>query len=126
MSSPRSVMLGQNDLDRLDTLIRRCDPSETQLLFDELDSATVIPDHLLPGDVVAMNSQVSFIDLDTGAQSHIKLVYPGEASASQGHVSILAPVGAALIGLKVGETIEWPLPNGGRRRLQIVSLQQHR
>lgn len=126
MSSPRSVMLGQNDLDRLDTLIRRCDPSETQLLFDELDSATVIPDHLLPSDVVAMNSQVSFIDLDTDAQFHVKLVYPSEASAAQGHVSILAPVGAALIGLKVGASIEWPLPNGGWRRLQVVSLQQHR
>jgi len=126
MSSPRSVLLGQKDLDRIESLIRRSDVREAELLSDELYDATVLPDHLVPADVVVMNSQVTFIDLDTDATSRVRLVYPADSGSTKDCVSILAPVGAALIGLRVGEEIEWPLPMGGRRRLKVLALSQPR
>jgi len=92
------------------------------LLLDELDAASILPDHLVPADVVTMNSLVIYRDLDTGLEANIQLVYPEEADAAGGRISILAPVGAALIGLRVGERIEWPLPNRHRRVLEVVSV----
>ncbi|MCB1846371.1 MAG: nucleoside diphosphate kinase regulator [Halieaceae bacterium] len=124
MPFPRSVLLGQQDLNRIEALLHRSKADDYRQLFDELDAATVMPDHLLPRDVVVMNSRVTFLDLDTGLESAVKLVYPDEAGAAAGNVSILAPVGAALLGLRVGESIEWPLPGGGRRRLQVVSQER--
>lgn len=123
MSSPRTVIVGQVDLDRINALLRTTDSKERTLLFDELDAATVLPDHLLPNDVVCMHSMITFIDLDTALASTVRLVYPHEVGNAAENISILAPVGAALIGLRIGETIEWPLPNNRRRRLQVVAVE---
>lgn len=122
MLSQRSVLLGQRDLARLDALVRRSASMDSSQLFEELDAATVVEDHLLPDDVVRMNTRITFVDLDTRVESTIELVYPHESQGSPNRVSILAPVGAALIGLRVGETIDWPLPNGRQRRLQVVAV----
>lgn len=122
MLSQRSVLLGQRDLARLDALVRRSASTDSSQLFEELDAATVVEDHLLPDDVVRMNTRITFVDLDTRVESTIELVYPHESQGSPNRVSILAPVGAALIGLRVGETIDWPLPNGRQRRLQVVAV----
>lgn len=122
MQSQRSVLLGRRDLDRLDTLIGNRTSKETSQLYEELDAAIVVEDDLLPDDVVRMNTKITFVDLDTHAESTIELVYPHEVNGIATRVSILAPVGAALIGLRVGETIEWPLPNGKHRRLQVLSV----
>jgi regulator of nucleoside diphosphate kinase len=81
-----------------------------------------VEDDLLPDDVVRMNTRITFVDLDTRTESTIELVYPHEVGGIASRVSILAPVGAALIGLRVGETIEWPLPSGTHRRLQVLSV----
>jgi regulator of nucleoside diphosphate kinase len=122
MLSQRSVLLGQRDLARLDALVRRSASTDSSQLFEELDAATVVEDHLLPDDVVRMNTRITFVDLDTRVESTIELVYPHESQGSPNRVSILAPVGAALIGLRVGETINWPLPNDRQRRLQVVAV----
>lgn len=122
MLSQRSVLLGQRDLARLDALVRRSASTDSSQLFEELDAANVVEDHLLPDDVVRMNTRITFVDLDTRVESTIELVYPHESQGSPNRVSILAPVGAALIGLRVGETIDWPLPNGRQRRLQVVAV----
>jgi regulator of nucleoside diphosphate kinase len=122
MFSQRSVLLGRRDLDRLDTLISNLASKESSLLYDELDAAIVVEDDLLPDDVVRMNTKITFVDLDTGVESTIELVYPHEVQGDAGRVSILAPVGAALLGLRVGEAIEWPLPNGRRRRMEVKSV----
>ncbi|MCB1688430.1 MAG: nucleoside diphosphate kinase regulator [Halioglobus sp.] len=125
MSNPRSVLVGQRDSERLEGLLRNLKYEENRLLFDELDSSTVVADHLLPSDVVTMNTMVTFADLDTQAESTVLLTYPHEVGKSANAVSILAPVGAALLGLRVGETIEWPLPNGKLRKLKVISLSRH-
>ena len=122
MIHSRSVLVGERDFARLQTLIRKSDAAAVELLYDELDAATVVPDHELPADVVAMGSTVTFVDVDSDQTSTVSLVYPAAADASKRRVSVLAPVGAALIGLRVGETIEWPMPNGGSRRLQVVEV----
>tara|TARA_R110002072_G_scaffold23437_6_gene81136 strand:- start:6592 stop:6972 length:381 start_codon:yes stop_codon:yes gene_type:complete len=119
MLSQRSVLIGRRDLARLDTLIHNRASNETSLLYDELDAAIVVEDDLLPDDVVRMNTTIRFVDLDTGVESTVELVYPHEVQGDARRVSILAPVGAALIGLRAGETIEWPLPNGRHRRLEV-------
>ena len=125
MSNPRSVLVGRRDSERLEGLLRNLNYDDNNLLFDELDSATVVADSALPDDVVTMNTMVTFIDLDTQAESTVMLMYPHEVGNAANAVSILAPVGAALLGLRVGETIEWPLPNGRVRKLKVVSLNRH-
>lgn len=124
MNRTRSVLVGERDHARLHALLAKADPEAVELLYEELDAATVLPDAELPADVVTMGSTVTFLDTDTGEESTVSLVYPSDADASRNCVSILAPVGAALIGLRVGETIEWPVPRGGHRRLQVVAVRR--
>ncbi len=69
-----------------------------------------------------MNSRVQFKTLETGDTSEITIVYPSNADSSKARVSILAPVGAALIGLRVGDEIEWALPTGLVRTFRILSV----
>ena len=64
----------------------------------------------------------SACERETGAEREATLVYPKDASATEGRISILAPVGAALIGLRAGDSIDWPMPNGRSKRLRIVSV----
>lgn len=122
MTQTRSVLVGKGDYARLSTLLTRSDPQSTRLLFDELDAATILPDAELPADVVVMGSVVSFRDTDSGEESTVELVYPPEADPARRRVSVLAPVGAALIGLRVGEHITWPVPNGRDRHLMVMSV----
>ena len=122
MTFLRFVIVGRGDRDRIEALLQTAGSSQDGLLLDELDAASILPDHLVPADVVTMNSLVVYRDLDTGLEANIQLVYPEEADAAGGRISILAPVGAALIGLRVGERIEWPLPNRHRRVLEVVSV----
>jgi regulator of nucleoside diphosphate kinase len=69
-----------------------------------------------------MGSTVGFVVEETGEQRTVKLVYPGEADIEQGRVSILTPVGAGLIGLRVGQSISWPTRSGEERLLRIESV----
>lgn len=123
MTHPRSVLVGARDHARLLSLIAKSDTPAVALLYDELDAATILPDAELPSDVVAMESTVTFRDIDSGQESTVELVYPAQADASRNRISILAPVGAALIGLRVGEQITWPVPNGRDRHLEVVSVE---
>lgn len=106
----------------LDTLDGGRDAELLEQLATELARAEVVEPERLPADVVRMNSSVSFRDLDSGETRELQLVYPHEAAAGRGRVSILAPVGCALLGLSVGQEIDWPLPDGRRRRLQVISV----
>jgi regulator of nucleoside diphosphate kinase len=117
--------VGNLDYVRLLSLIAKSDRKAVTLLYDELDASTVVPDAELPDDVVAMGSVVTFHDTDTGEESTVELVYPAHADASRRRISILAPVGAALIGLRVGERIAWPVPNGRDRHIEVVDVRSN-
>ena len=121
-ASFRSVTISQRTFDTLQSLLRKLNSREYSALADELDAATVVADELVPPGVVKMNSVVTFRNIESGRVSTLKLVYPNESSVTSESVSVLAPVGAALIGLHEGEEICWPLPNGQSARLQIIDV----
>lgn len=120
------ILVSSTDLGRLDALLEihgaGRDAALVEQLGAELARAQVVEPGDFPEDVVRMHSTVSFRDLDTGETRHFQLVYPHEADAGRGCVSILAPVGCALLGLSVGQRITWPLPDGRTRRLQVISV----
>lgn len=123
-SSTPSLLMMRRDYERLSSLVQRIDSDIASLLEHELERAQVVSGEEIPQGVVTMNSEVRFQDLDTGKESHVVLVYPQEADIQKSRISILAPVGAALIGLRVGQSIDWPLPNGKRRRLKVISVRE--
>jgi regulator of nucleoside diphosphate kinase len=126
MSLGRSIYVTQRDLERLQRLLEthgsRRDAEACTALEDELGHAVVVDPTKIPPDVVTMNSRVRFEDLDTGEQLEMTLVYPKDADVNEGRVSVLAPVGSALLGLSVGQSIQWPLPDDKKRRLRVVSV----
>jgi len=95
-------------------------------LLREIDRATVVlPKVALLADAVTMNTQVFYTDETTGARQHVNLVYPQEAGGCACCVSILAPVGTALLGLSAGQAIEWDFPDGVHRRLRVDQVIHH-
>ncbi len=122
MTQTRSVLVGRTAHARLLSLIATSGAEAATLLFDELDAATVVADSEIPSDVVVMGSMVTFRDVVTREESTVELAYPDRADPSRGRISILAPVGAALIGLRVGEQISWPVPHGRDRHLEVVEV----
>ena len=88
------------------------DASEAERLLQELNSATVLDPHEIPGDVVTMNSVVKISFVDSGKQQEFKIVYPQESDFKQKKVSIFSPIATALIGFRVGDIIEWMVPAG--------------
>lgn len=88
-------------------------------LADELDRAIVVPWDRIPTDVVTMNSRLIYSDESAGVTREVQLVYPQEADSTLGRISVLAPVGCALLGLSAGQSIEWLLPSGNVHRLRV-------
>ncbi len=120
---PKIIMTSQ-DLDRLEALLDKL-PAATfpgkDELQTELDRADVVEPQEVPGDVVTMNSKVRFA-LESGEEFCLTLVYPKDMDGSTERISILAPVGSALLGLSTGEHIEWPRPGGGMMKVRIVEV----
>lgn len=92
------------------------------LLADELSRAAVLPANQMPLNVVRMGSKVTYLDEGNGVSRNIELVFPEDADFKSGKISVLSPVGTALLGLKAGQTIDWSFPNDPYRRLQVVSV----
>lgn len=120
-----ALVISQRDYQHLLQLIEKNTSDAADALDAEISRAKIVAQEKLPADVVAMESQVTFTDLDSGEAKTVQLVYPQAADVSQLKISVLSPVGSALIGLKVGGTIEWPVPQGKKRRLQVVAVAQH-
>jgi regulator of nucleoside diphosphate kinase len=77
----------------------------------------------VPAGVVTMNSSVHCREQGSGKDYHLTLVYPKDANADAGKISILAPVGSALLGLQVGQHIDWPAPGGKTLKLELLSVE---
>ncbi|WP_407280965.1 nucleoside diphosphate kinase regulator [Aromatoleum evansii] len=90
----------------------------------ELERAIVLPVESIQTNVVTMNARVHYRDEKTGLDREVQIVFPDEADIAQGKVSVLAPVGAALIGLSVGQAIDWDFPDGTERRLTVIAVDQ--
>ena len=106
------------DMKRLDKLIELMhefaarDKRHLQELEDELGRAKVVPPKEIPQDVITMNSKVRVKDLSSNEEIVYHLVFPGGANVDQNKISILAPIGTALIGCRVGDLVEWEVPAG--------------
>lgn len=101
--------------------LRGCD-ALVELLAEELDRAELVEPAAVPRDVVTMHSSVRFIDHDTGEVRTVTLVYPGEEDSRQGRISVVAPVGSALIGLQAGATMAWRTLDGRTKRLSVLEV----
>jgi regulator of nucleoside diphosphate kinase len=90
-------------------------------LASELERALLVAADAVPADVVVMDSVVRVRDLSNGAPREFTLVYPAEADIESGRISVLAPLGTALLGFREGDEVEWVMP-GGLRRLRIEQV----
>jgi regulator of nucleoside diphosphate kinase len=122
-----SITISSFDKKRLLGLIEEweADPHDRAHIDDlaeELERANVLEPQAIPGDVVTMNSRLLLTDADTGEQKRITIVFPGMANADEGKISVLAPLGTALLGYRVGELVEWNVPSG-LRRFQIDAIE---
>lgn len=94
---------------------------EVNQLRGELDRARVVPSREVSGRVVTMRSTVVLRDLANDQEFTCTLSYPDEADADAGRISVLAPVGAAILGFREGTVVEWEVP-AGTRRLRIERI----
>lgn len=119
------LIVSREDYQRLNGLIERYQMGRladaAADLEDELARATVVEPHSIPPDIVRMGSKVRFRFVDADEAREVTLVYPGEASVDEGRISVLAPIGTALIGLHVGQRISWSTPEGARV-IEVVAV----
>ncbi len=127
---PRRVYITNADQSRLLTFIsreREFGGGNTENLTDlecEIKRATITSAKDIPKDVVTMHSRVWLQDLDSGEDVFYTLVYPAEADLAEGMISVLAPVGTAILGYRVGDIVEWIVPGGtARYRIEKVLFQ---
>lgn len=98
------------------------DQEHLEELSLELERAQVLQPEQVAADIVTMHKQVRIVDLSNGTQQELTLVSPAEANVSARRISVLAPLGTALLGYRQGDEVEWLMP-GGVRRLRIESVQ---
>ena len=121
------IVMSRQDASRLRSLVaseksrRGQDREHLADLEHELDRANVVEGQMLPGDRVAVNSTVRVRDLDSGTAHDYTLVWPSHADAAQRRISVLAPMGTALLGCRAGDRVEWQMP-GGLVRLVIEEV----
>jgi regulator of nucleoside diphosphate kinase len=119
------IMLDAAYSERLETLAAGAMRGARELgdrLMREVARATVVPSHEMPPDVVNIGSQVTFRDEATGSERSVTVVLPPDADIARQRISVLTPIGAALIGLKAGASIGWETRDGEARRLTVVEV----
>ncbi|MBR0652399.1 nucleoside diphosphate kinase regulator [Roseomonas terrae] len=120
-----SILLSENDHGILVGLAMsgaRRNPEAARLLMEEADRADLVPATRLPANVAALGSQVVFTDEANGVTRSVQLVLPSEADIGKNRISVLSLVGAGLIGLKAGQSIDWPMQDGRLRRLSVTRV----
>jgi regulator of nucleoside diphosphate kinase len=95
--------------------------SEMRALESELARAEIVAPDELPPDVITMNSSLELLDRDTKERMEFTLVFPIDANIEDGKISVLAPLGTAMIGYRVGDEFEWVVPYG-LRRLKVTAV----
>jgi len=105
-------------------LNRRVPVESREALEGEMARAAIVPPDELPPDVVAMHSTVWIRDVDSEEVEIYQLVYPSEANVTRDRISVMAPVGTALLGYRVGDVIQWRVPSG-TRRMDIIRVEQN-
>ena len=120
------ITVSEIDYDRLVGLAssaRARSPEVADELLSELDRAEVVSATGVPAGVVQMGSTVEF-ETDRGDRTRVTLVFPGEADVAEGRISIMTPIGTALIGLSAGQSITWTARDGRRHDLTVLSVER--
>ncbi len=123
MTKP-TITLSSQDLARLESLLDNQSSSNPVIvqLEDELARANIVAPNEVPANVVSMNSLVQFKVLPGTETFEKKLVYPHDLAQHEGAVSVLTPIGSALLGMEEGRTIDWPQPNGQMMQVMIEKV----
>jgi regulator of nucleoside diphosphate kinase len=116
MSKNARIVVTEENFARLRSL------SSHPELAAELGAADIVESGAIAPDVVTMNSRVLYADDTTGETREVALVFPHDSDASGRRVSILAPVGMALLGLSAGQSIVWPFPDGSAHELRVLRV----
>ncbi len=119
------VVLDARYVERLEGLATAAlhrNPSVANRLLDEIERASVLPSAEMPGGVVNIGSRVAFREEGSGRVQQVVLVLPAEADIASGRVSVLTPIGAALIGLAAGASMTWETRDGETRRLTVLEV----
>ncbi|WP_315920604.1 nucleoside diphosphate kinase regulator [Mesorhizobium sp. SP-1A] len=119
-----SIQISKTDHARLSALaetVAERNPEVSEELFAELDRARIVSDSAVGANVVRMGSTVRFKP-DTGEEKTVTLVFPGEADIAQGKISILTPIGTALLGLSAGQSMMWTARDGRRHQLDVLDV----
>jgi regulator of nucleoside diphosphate kinase len=95
--------------------------ADLNALAQELERAVTVQPHEVPGDVITMNSRAEMLDLDTREAVTFTLVFPSRANIDEEKISVLAPIGAGMLGYRVGDVFEWKVP-GGIRRMKVTKI----
>jgi regulator of nucleoside diphosphate kinase len=119
------IVLTSRDFDRLDALLSSLPPNgfpDKANLQRELERAEVVAPEKIPPNVVTMNSTVRFTIEGSSEDFRLTLVYPKDIGSEPDKISVLAPIGSALLGLSVGDELEWPTPGGGMSKVRVVDV----
>ncbi|WP_299020061.1 nucleoside diphosphate kinase regulator [uncultured Photobacterium sp.] len=124
MNIKPKIIVSERDEMRLEALLETVPDSVVtkQRLEDELDRADVVGSEEIPPNVVTMNATVRFALSSSKEECCLTLVYPKDMDESGDKISVLAPVGSALLGLSIGDEIEWPSPNGNSLKVKILDV----
>ena len=120
-----AITVTRSDHERLSGLaesISTRNPAVAEQLASELDRARIVDDRRIAADVVRMGSRLRFTT-DAGEDRSVTLVFPGEANIAEGKISVLTPIGAALVGLSAGQSIDWTALDGRTHRLTVESVE---
>jgi regulator of nucleoside diphosphate kinase len=122
-----NIFITEPDMEKLRQLLEGArksaskDKEHLAMLEEELDRARLVSAGRVPADVVTMNSTIRMTDVDTGKEMTYTLVFPRDADFSQGKISVLAPIGTAILGYRAGDVIEWNVP-GGKRKFRVEEI----
>lgn len=123
----RPIFVTSFDKERLEQVLAEAKRSEYRgseylvRLEHEIARAKVVSSKEIPPDVITMNSKTRLVDIDTGEEMTYSLVFPEDADILQDKISILAPIGTAMLGYRVGDIFEWPVPEG-IRKIQVKEI----
>ena len=125
MTAKPPITISSSDLERIESVLdssySKRHPALDQLR-DELDRANIVEPEDMPPGIITMNSSARCVDEMSGKEYHFTLVYPSDANVDQNRVSILSPMGSAMLGLAEGQSIDWELPGGRKLKLRVLAV----
>ncbi len=116
----RAILLTETDYQRLNSLVSG--KRHLEELENEIEGAQIVAPNEIPSDLVTMNTTFRYLNVTDNKTGEMTLVYPQHADSKEKKISVTAPLGSALLGLRVGEEIEWTFPDGQTRELRVMEI----